>query len=239
MLAECIYDTQKRKSSLSYVRSLEQKVSELEHLMSFRKKQKSVSQTSEPSELDSPDGSNRRSSQDVIETMFNAPNGNDRDDEPHDFGGLSLLSRLHTLCEHIRLFGQKSHSSVYPANTSQLSCAFDVAPPDSKLSLSWDTFAILPSRDSIFSAIDTVARISCCGIRFVDRDTLHSIANDVLTSADQGSVADCRNQLSLLFAILALSERLESDPATANIWDPYHGSKRFVACSIPKLGWQF
>lgn len=235
MAAECSYDFQQRKTSLSYVRSLEQKVSELERLMSIEKQRMSFSQAAESSEHGDSDEMNWHLNPDMIETMFDAPVSNTEAEERQGFGGLSLLNRLHTLCEHIRLSGQEADACLFPANASHPSCAFDVAPPHSKPSLSWDTFAILPSRDSIVSAVDVVVRISCCGMRFMERETLHSIVDDVLTSANHGSVADCQKQLSLLFAVLALAQRLGSEPATAKNRNSRDRSKGFVSCSGPHV----
>jgi hypothetical protein len=89
--------------------------------------------------------------------------------------------------------------------------AFDVAPPEMRSPISWDAYAMLPSRENTSQAIDVVLSTACCTLQFLDADTLHEITEKAYQALDSGSLGPCRKELSLLFAVLALARRFDTN----------------------------
>lgn len=92
--------------------------------------------------------------------------------------------------------------------------AFDAPPPEFNSPVSWDAFAMLPSRSRIEVAIDVVVQETCCNMQFLDHKALRSITDEALAAAELGEMSRARKPLSLLFAILALAQRFEPGVAT-------------------------
>ena len=226
-------------STVAYVRTLENKVGELEHLLQLTGQPTPDNTAREATQS----GADDEQPQDVIETMVDAPNrpGTQEDDsastttmaenDTPGFGGLSLLSRLHGLCEHVRTTGNDPRSAPsWHQSNNDLRGAFDVTPPESTPPISWDAFAMLPSRDGISHAIDVVVRVACCNLQFLDHRTLHTIADDALQATECGSITQSRKPLSLLFAVLALARRFEPDSSATRTSNGPQQSSEYVSC---------
>ncbi|KAK0887393.1 Gypsy retrotransposon integrase-like protein 1 [Friedmanniomyces endolithicus] len=122
--------------------------------------------------------------------------------DPGDYGGLSLLRRVHKLCKHVS--GMKLDGDNDLPN-DDLSTSFEVAPPDTDLSISWETFALLPSRESVTKAIDIVVDEATCNMHFLTRANLQQIADEVFEDMETESTAHARRPLALIYAVVALS----------------------------------
>ncbi|KAK5163592.1 Gypsy retrotransposon integrase-like protein 1 [Saxophila tyrrhenica] len=215
--------------TIAYTSSLEAKVRELERLL--RRSNASPGDSAEPSEQ----------AEDYIETMVDAPsNGGSPDgpssasDEHSGFGGQSLLRRLHALCEHARenvVFSDPPDSRPRSSN-DDLTAAFDVAPPETRSSISWDAYAMLPSPQNISHAIGTVTRSACCSMQFLDGGALQGLTDKAYEAVDSGSLEPCRKELGLLFAVLALARRFDtswSAPVRENDVATAYGARYFRA----------
>jgi len=220
----CSYDNGGRITSTEYIQSLERKLGRLEEVLSSSFASQSQSQTHRTEDSESPPsglGEGEVRQDDMIETIVGADerhlNGtaSDRNEnatqepinlarDPGDYGGLSLLRRVHKLCKHVS--GMKLDGDNDLPN-DDLSASFEVAPPDTDLSISWETFALLPSRESVTKAIDIVVDEATCNMHFLTRANLQQIADEVFDDMETESTAHARRPLALIYAVVALSRR--------------------------------
>ncbi|KAK1074645.1 Gypsy retrotransposon integrase-like protein 1 [Friedmanniomyces endolithicus] len=156
---------------------------------------------STPVEHDPPSASpsEKGSADDVIEMIVDRDDGSRRSsrlsgtvpeahpslDPTQAFGGLSLLKRVHKLCKHVSRQKQDGESQF---EDDDLSMGFEVAPPESDGSTSWEAFALLPDRPTIDRAIEILASEACCNMQFLDGATLRAAADDVFAELEV-----CRN----------------------------------------------
>ncbi|TKA82903.1 hypothetical protein B0A55_01167 [Friedmanniomyces simplex] len=82
---------------------------------------------------------------------------------------------------------------------------FEVAPPESDGSTSWEAFALLPDRQTIDRAIDIVISEACCNMQFLDGATLRAAADNVFAELEDDSTPHARQPLALLYSAMALS----------------------------------
>ncbi|KAK0860523.1 Gypsy retrotransposon integrase-like protein 1 [Friedmanniomyces endolithicus] len=219
-------------TSTEYIKSLEKKVSEvcqadadtlqescadclqLEGLLG----RPESSTKSTPIEHDPPSASpsEKGSADDVIEMIVDRDDGSRRSsrlsgtvpeahpslDPTQAFGGLSLLKRVHKLCKHVSR--QKQDGENY-LDEDDLSMGFEVAPPESDGSTSWEAFALLPDRPTIDRAIEILASEACCNMQFLDSATLHAAADEVFAELEDDSTPHARQPLALIYSAMALS----------------------------------
>ncbi|KAK5114900.1 hypothetical protein LTR62_002059 [Meristemomyces frigidus] len=173
-------------------------------------------------------------SDDIIETIVDATKNGDRttpqgdpspkrhnhDLNPHHFGGLSLLGRVHRLCQHVS--GQRRQDS-YDEDDNDLASGFELAPPEGNVSISWEAFALLPSRDTINHAIDVVLGEACCNMQFLDRAKLHEMADTIFHEIEIESTALARRPLALIYAVIALGRLFRPVATGATIRKPGAG----------------
>lgn len=69
---------------------------------------------------------------------------------------------------------------------------------------------MLPSRDTVSHAIETVVNRANCNVCFLDHNSLHSVAEESFQAVENGYIKASRKPLSLLFAVLALSKRFDA-----------------------------
>jgi hypothetical protein len=200
-------------TSTEYIRSLEKKVSELEALLGRPTQARSESQpdapevpsserTTEPPVGDEYD--------DVIGTIVGhgkhqQPRSPDQPLDPHAFGGLSLLGRVHKLCQHVS--GMQEQDAGSDFQDDELVSGFEMAPPESNNPIAWEAFALLPNRDQVEAAIDIVVREACTNMQFLDRRELKGIMDDVYQDIDDETTEGAKKPLALLYAIIALSRQ--------------------------------
>ncbi|KAI7375141.1 hypothetical protein KC336_g20060, partial [Hortaea werneckii] len=160
--------------------------------------------------------------EDIIETMvdvnertrpMNTPgsgNGtNVWDSHRGSFAGLSLLRRVHNLCRSVSGLNQNEQASPGDPFEDDLTHAFDIAPPDADSTISWEAFALLPSREKIEHAIDVVVNQACCNLQFLDREVLTKVVDDVYDETEGEEMSHARKPLALLYSVLALSRRYD------------------------------
>ncbi|KAI7228304.1 hypothetical protein KC330_g7982 [Hortaea werneckii] len=160
--------------------------------------------------------------EDIIETMvdvnertrpMNTPgsgNGtNVWDSHRGSFAGLSLLRRVHNLCRSVSGLNQNEQASPGDPFEDDLTHAFDIAPPDADSTISWEAFALLPSREKIEHAIDVVVNQACCNLQFLDREVLTKVVDDVYDETEGEVMSHARKPLALLYSVLALSRRYD------------------------------
>ncbi|KAK0925842.1 Gypsy retrotransposon integrase-like protein 1 [Friedmanniomyces endolithicus] len=190
-------------------------------MLSSSSRSQSQSQTNRTEDSESPPSSveeGEARQDDMIETIVGADerhlNGtpSDRNEnatqepidlvrDPGDYGGLSLLRRVHKLCKHVS--GMKLDGDIDLPN-HDLSASFEVAPPDTDPSISWETFALLPSCESVTKAIDIVVDEATCNMHFLTRANLQQTADEVFEDMETESTAHARRPLALIYAVVAL-----------------------------------
>ena len=218
-------------TSTEYIQSLEAKVTELEELLGRSASSASASrssragshmagteQTYSPAVSHSGDSP---SSDDLMDTIVDVDEDrmsvtspaddkfkrqNSTELHPGDFGGLSLLRRVHKLCKHVSGIRNDEGGGTLP--TDDLSSSFAVAPPEADSPISWEAFALLPRRETVDQAIETVIHEACCNMQFLDRQTLRDTADEVFQSAEAEDFTYARKPLSLIYAVVALSRLL-------------------------------
>ncbi|KAK0303658.1 Gypsy retrotransposon integrase-like protein 1 [Friedmanniomyces endolithicus] len=250
----CVYGDGGRMTSTEYIKSLEKKVSEvrqadadtsqesyadclqLEGLLG--RPESSTKSTPLEHEPTSATPSEQGSADDVIEMIVDRDDASRRSSRPpgtvpeahpsldptQAFGGLSLLKRVHKLCKHVSR--QKQDGERY-LEEDDLSMGFEVAPPESDGSTSWEAFALLPDRPTIDRAIEILASEACCNMQFLDSATLRAAADDVFAELEDDSTPHARQPLALIYSAMALSrlhhpvepgdKKLRKSPAVSGI----------------------
>lgn len=135
-----------------------------------------------------------------------------------DLGGLNILDRLHRLCETASA-PSPDHGSPGNSPHPAFSSAFDLAPPECKLPISWDVIAFLPSKDSIVRAVTNVLGVVCCNMKFLEREELMRLVDGIFTAIENESIDLDHRALSLIFAVLALEKRFQAVNSTGQ---PHH-----------------
>ncbi|EMD01178.1 hypothetical protein BAUCODRAFT_135907 [Baudoinia panamericana UAMH 10762] len=225
---QCSYASGGRMTSTQYIRQLERKVGQLEKLLGSPGSLTSPPTQASPthdvqstpqmqwqntgsSEQDQPDES-PPSDDEYIETIVqddsqprHSTDGTESQShelDPVDFGGLRILKRVHNLCKHL---GKRGRAE---AVDESLANAFEVAPPEEMSTpISWEAFAMMPSRAAVDKAIDIVVDEACCNMQFLDRTTLVALADDVYRAVEADDSNYDRKALALLYAVLALSRQ--------------------------------
>jgi hypothetical protein len=215
-------------TSTEYIRSLEKKVSELEALLGRPSEAASARAESQPEASSSEQPSESMATEppdDVIGTIVGV--GKDRQQpsleqelDPHAFGGLSLLGRVHKLCQHVSGMQQEDASSNF--QDDELVSGFEMAPPESNAPIAWEAFALLPARSQVEAAIDIVVREACTNMQFMDRQELNGIMDDVYQDIDDETTDGARKPLALLYGIMALSRQYHP------VAPPENGRKKAV-----------
>lgn len=215
----CSYILERRTTSGEYASSLEKKVGELERLLSESIEGSSASQAVAKRASESEHTPTPNPSQGIIETMVDVPahsqmtdsgESSESDGGGTNFGGLSLLRRLHNLCARVQGSSGDYLASESALPGSNISTAFDAAPDEFKPPILWEDFAMLPSRDTVSHAIETVVNRANCNVCFLDHNSLHSVAEESFQAVENGYIKASRKPLSLLFAVLALSKRFDA-----------------------------
>ncbi|KAK0768372.1 Gypsy retrotransposon integrase-like protein 1 [Friedmanniomyces endolithicus] len=221
----CSYNDGGRMTSIEYIQSWERKVGELECLLgrsSAPSRSHSASQSqsksiapkeNKPSALDVEEDSRDDVIDTIIEVDRESMNGTPTNDRrpsqmslhPSDFGGLSLLRRVHKLCKHVSGIQLDSSRSL---SDDDLSSAFEVAPPEMDSSISWEAFALLPQRETVDQCIEIVLYEACCNMQFLDREQLRATADEVFEHAEAEETAHLRKLSALIYAVVGLSRLL-------------------------------
>ncbi|KAK3671141.1 Gypsy retrotransposon integrase-like protein 1 [Recurvomyces mirabilis] len=213
----CVYEDGGRMTSTEYIQSLEKKVSELEALLGHPATLSLSRSDSQALESQSSPSTTVKESppDDIIETIVDTRKNGARsapvdertpvthrhDLNPHHFGGLSLLGRVHRLCQHVS--GMR-HENGDEEDDNDLASGFEIAPPESNMSISWEAFALLPSRENVDEAIDVVLGEATCNMQFLDRSTLNQMADTVFHEIEAESTPHTRKPLALIYAVIAL-----------------------------------
>lgn len=161
------------------------------------------------------DGSAISSDDEVLETMVGVGN----EDSPvwrdvprgywGHFAGLSLLQRMRKLCTQVA--GLHCKSQEGDSIEDDFVHAFDSAsPPDANIG-SWDAFALLPPKERLLKYVDIATNQACCLLTFMDRNSIDEIIAHLYDADSIEYTTDDRRSLSLLFALLALGRRFETD----------------------------
>ncbi|KAK1060962.1 Gypsy retrotransposon integrase-like protein 1 [Friedmanniomyces endolithicus] len=219
-------------TSTEYIKSLEKKVSEVCHATADTSQESYAdglqlegllgrpesSTKSTPVDHDPPSASpsEKGPADDVIEMIVDRDDGSRRSSRLHGtvpeahpsldptqaFGGLSLLKRVHKLCKHVSRQKQDGENQL---EDDDLSMGFEVAPPESDGSTSWEAFALLPDRPTIDRAIEILGSEACCNMQFLDGATLRAAADDVFAELEDDSTPHARQPLALIYSAMALS----------------------------------
>jgi hypothetical protein len=201
-------------NSCEYIGTLEEKVSQLEKLLYAS----DIHDGSASQRKDSPDHMQNFCLNDdgaMESVVSDGDNVHESQNFRASFGGFSVLDRLHKLCKDLAL--RQGKSSYNGTNEDDFSAGFDLAPPEIKPAMSWDTYSSLPSREKIDQAIHNITTTSCSTLQFLDNTTLRRVTDDVLEAAEMGEEEPSHQSMCLVFAVLALSRLCETSSSTVTI----------------------
>lgn len=103
--------------------------------------------------------------------------------------------------------------------------SFDTACPPASAA-SWDAFALLPNQDRLMKCVNIALDNASCLLTFMNRGSLERIISHIYDTDELEYTPEDRRYLALLFAMLAVGRRFETDAYGSHVERARHNITR-------------